>query len=64
MTFGKNQDMANITISLTKFSGEELDSLVEYPDAVYIFSIVGIPNESDNLLIPPQRQDYVNNRLK
>ena len=63
-TFGKSQDMCNLTISLTNISDGALSTSVDYPDVLYIFNIIGVPNKNDSLLIPPSRMDNNTGRLK
>ena len=66
LTFGKAQDLCNITISLLKSSNYAvaLSTTVPYPNVLYIFRIIGIPNESDKLLTPQSRIDNNTGRIK
>ena len=57
-TFGKSQDLCNITIALVKVSDytSSLNGAGQtYPNVTYIFSIIGIPN--DDSIKPPVRMD-------
>jgi len=62
LTFGKSQDLCDITINLTQISGATVTSSVSYPNVIYKFSIIGVPNQNDKLLTPPARMEI--NRLK
>ena len=66
ITFGKAQDLCNITISFSKVSnyGAALSTPVSYPNVSYIFSIIGIPNDNDKLLTPQSRMDNNTGKLK
>ena len=66
LTFGKAQDLCNITISFSKVSNYVvgLSSPVSYPNVSYIFSIVGIPNDDDKLLTPQSRMDKNTGKIK
>ena len=65
ITFGKAQDMSNITITLNKVASNSTPSTGPYfPNQTYIFSIVGIPNSSDSLLTPQSRIDNNTGKLK
>ena len=64
ITFGKAQDLCNITISLTNISGGSLASGVDYPDVLYIFYVIGVPNQNDKLLTPPSRMDNNTGKIK
>jgi hypothetical protein len=66
LTFGKAQDLCNITISFSKVSNYlvGLSTSVSYPNVSYIFSIVGIPNDDDKLLTPQSRMDKNTGRIK
>jgi len=50
LTFGKSQDSCNITINYTKANdnAEPDVSFLAFGDAVFIFSIIGIPKEEGN----------------
>ena len=66
LTFGKAQDLCNITIQLLKNGNYTvpLSSPVVYPHCTFIFNIVGIPNESDKLLTPQTRMDKNTGKIK
>ena len=58
ITFGKSQDVANITITLNRVANNQAPSTsTAYPNVSFIFSIIGIPNSSDSLLTPQSRID-------
>jgi hypothetical protein len=43
LTFSKNQQLANITITYEKITGSSISSTVNYPECVFIFKIYGVP---------------------
>jgi hypothetical protein len=60
ITFGKSQEVCNITIQLTRLDNSGIGSASVFPHCVYYFHIVGIPNSDNKQLTPPERMD--NNR--
>ena len=66
LTFGKAQDLCNITIQLLKNGNYTvpLSSPVVYPHITFILNIVGIPNDNDILLNPQSRMDKNTGKIK
>ncbi len=60
ITFGKSQDVCNITIQLTRLDNSGIGSASVFPHCVYYFHIIGVPNSDNKQLTPPERMD--NNR--
>jgi len=67
LTFGKSQDMCNINIRYTRITDRNPPSTpgsAPYPSSIFDFYIVGIPNDSDKTLTPPERMDKNRGFLK